>query len=223
MTRSCSNGPRRIPAAATYDGGPPREMLRLEQPFANHNAGHIELQSVARCRQRRTSACCTSASPTAAAAAIRSTSRRTSARRSARSCASIRWDPTARNGKYGIPAAATRSSASPARSARSTRYGVRNPQRFGWDPRNGNLFVADIGQDIVEELSLAPAGRQPGLEQVGGQLRVHQPPGGEPHQPARRSQRHLSGRRVRPARSAAPAAVRRHRRPRVSQQRRSRS
>jgi len=31
--------------------------------------------------------------------------------------------------------------------------GVRNPQRFGWDPRNANLFVADIGQDIVEELS----------------------------------------------------------------------
>jgi hypothetical protein len=35
---------------------------------------------------------------------------------------------------------------------------VRNPQRFGWDPRNSNLFVADIGQNIVEELSLAPPG-----------------------------------------------------------------
>ncbi len=22
-------------------------------------------------------------------------------------------------------------------------YGVRNPQRFGWDSKNGNLFVAD--------------------------------------------------------------------------------
>ncbi len=27
------------PAAATYDGGPPREMVRFRQPFANHNAG----------------------------------------------------------------------------------------------------------------------------------------------------------------------------------------
>jgi glucose/arabinose dehydrogenase len=35
---------------------------------------------------------------------------------------------------------------------------VRNPQRFGWDPRNGNLFLADIGQNIVEELTLVPAG-----------------------------------------------------------------
>ena len=31
----------KTPGAATYDGGPPREMLRLEQPFANHNAGHM--------------------------------------------------------------------------------------------------------------------------------------------------------------------------------------
>src|SRR5512132_3832580 len=27
------------PAAAAYDGGPPRELLRVRQPFANHNAG----------------------------------------------------------------------------------------------------------------------------------------------------------------------------------------
>ena len=26
--------------AATYDGGAPRELFRLRQPFANHNAGH---------------------------------------------------------------------------------------------------------------------------------------------------------------------------------------
>ena len=47
-------------------------------------------------------------------------------------------------------------------------YGVRNPQRFGWDPRNGNLFVADIGQDIVEELSLAPAGANLGWNKWEG-------------------------------------------------------
>src|SRR5438034_73927 len=27
------------PAAPTYDGGPPRELLRFRQPFANHNGG----------------------------------------------------------------------------------------------------------------------------------------------------------------------------------------
>ena len=29
------------PGAATYDGGPPRELLRVEQPFRNHNGGQI--------------------------------------------------------------------------------------------------------------------------------------------------------------------------------------
>src|SRR5262245_27025024 len=27
----------KTPSAATYDGGPPRELIRFEQPFANHN------------------------------------------------------------------------------------------------------------------------------------------------------------------------------------------
>lgn len=34
-------------------------------------------------------------------------------------------------------------------------YGLRNPQRFGWDDRTGNLFIADIGQDAFEEINLA--------------------------------------------------------------------
>src|SRR5688500_10854592 len=29
------------PGASTYDGAPPRELLRFEQPFANHNGGHV--------------------------------------------------------------------------------------------------------------------------------------------------------------------------------------
>ena len=38
----------KTPAAATYDGGPPRELIRLRQPFANHNAGHTRVQSARR-------------------------------------------------------------------------------------------------------------------------------------------------------------------------------
>ena len=71
-------------------------------------------------------------------------------------------------------------------------YGVRNPQRFAWDPKNGNLFVADIGQNIVEEIDLVTAGRQPRVERLGGQLRVHQPGRGEPREPARRCEDDLS-------------------------------
>jgi len=32
--------------------------------------------------------------------------------------------------------------------------GVRNPWRFSFDPVNGNLWVADVGQDAVEEITL---------------------------------------------------------------------
>ena len=126
-----------------------------------------ELQSERRCRKRRSSACCTSASPTAAAAAIRSTSRRTSARRSARFSASIRSGSNSANGKYGIPPG-NPFVGKPGVLGEIYVYGVRNPQRFGWDPRNGNLFVADIGQNIVEELSVAPAGANLGWNKWEG-------------------------------------------------------
>ena len=36
------------PSAATYDGDPPRELLRTEQPFANHNGGLIAFNPLAR-------------------------------------------------------------------------------------------------------------------------------------------------------------------------------
>jgi glucose/arabinose dehydrogenase len=72
----------------------------------------------------------------------------------------LRIDPSgrnSRNGKYGIPAD------NPFVASRGVlgeiwASGVRNPQRFGWDPANGRLYVADIGQNIVEELSHVPKG-----------------------------------------------------------------
>ena len=36
------------PAAAAFDGGAPRELIRLEQPFQNHNAGHLSFNPLAR-------------------------------------------------------------------------------------------------------------------------------------------------------------------------------
>lgn len=34
--------------------------------------------------------------------------------------------------------------------------GLRNPWRFSFDPANGNLWIADVGQNEVEEISMAP-------------------------------------------------------------------
>ncbi len=37
-------------------------------------------------------------------------------------------------------------------------YGLRNPQRFGWDTKDGRLYIADIGQDTREEINLGVNG-----------------------------------------------------------------
>ena len=85
----------RNPVAATYDGGPPREMLRLEQPFANHNGGHISFNPLAMPGSPDFGLLYVGVADGGSAAAIRSISRRSSARRSARFCASTRSAATA--------------------------------------------------------------------------------------------------------------------------------
>ncbi|MCA9833976.1 MAG: PQQ-dependent sugar dehydrogenase [Thermomicrobiales bacterium] len=35
-------------------------------------------------------------------------------------------------------------------------YGLRNPWRFSFDAENGNLLIADVGQDWIEEINLLP-------------------------------------------------------------------
>ena len=44
--------------------------------------------------------------------------------------------------------------------------GLRNPWRFSFDPANGNLFIADVGQDMYEEINFQ-AGTSRGGENYG--------------------------------------------------------
>jgi hypothetical protein len=37
-------------------------------------------------------------------------------------------------------------------------YGLRNPQRFGWDTQDGALYIADIGQNAKEEINIGVNG-----------------------------------------------------------------
>jgi len=41
--------------------------------------------------------------------------------------------------------------------------GLRNPWRFSFDAANGDLYIADVGQDTYEEVDYVPAGSPPGL------------------------------------------------------------
>jgi hypothetical protein len=63
------------------------------------------------------------------------------------------------NGKYGIVADNVfASDGNTATRGEIYSYGLRNPQRFGWDTTNGKLYIADIGQDTTEEINLAVNG-----------------------------------------------------------------
>jgi glucose/arabinose dehydrogenase len=60
-------------------------------------------------------------------------------------------------------------------------YGLRNPWRFHFDARTGDLWIADVGQNAVEEVNWQPAG-SPGGENYGWRVvegdRCYDPPSG---------------------------------------------
>jgi hypothetical protein len=145
-------------AAATYDGGAPRELIRWEQPFPNHNAGQLGFNPTAK-----------PGTPEAGLLYIGFADGGSGgdplelSQNLASSFGKIlRIDPlgtSSRNKKYGIPADNPFAKDGDANTLDEIyAYGVRNPQRFAWDPRNGNLFLADIGQNTIEEVSLVAAG-----------------------------------------------------------------
>jgi hypothetical protein len=153
------------PAAAAYDGGPPRELLRVRQPFANHNAGHASFNPLAMPG---------SADYGLLYMGLADGGSGGDPFNSAQNLGTpfgkiLRIDPLGRNsanGKYGIPPGNPFvSDSNPRTLGEIYAYGVRNPQRFGWDPKNGNMFLAEIGQNIVEEISRVTPGANLGWNQ----------------------------------------------------------
>ena len=49
-------------------------------------------------------------------------------------------------------------------------YGLRNPYRFSFDRRNGDMTIGDVGQDAVEEIDFLPAARGAGRPRGGVNL-----------------------------------------------------
>jgi hypothetical protein len=148
----------RNPSAAAYDGGAPRELLRFRQPFANHNAGLIAFNPLAQPNSPEYGLLYVGVADGGSGG---------DPLNMAQDLANgfgkiLRIDPlgtNSANGKYGIPRDNPFvNDSNPRTLGEIYAYGVRNPQRFGWDPRNGNLFLAEIGQNIVEEVSLVTKG-----------------------------------------------------------------
>ena len=146
------------PDAATYDGAAPREIFRAAQPFPNHNGGQIGFNPLA-----------TPGTPDfgmlyvgLADGGSGGDPFNVSQNMSSLFGKVLRIDPLGRNGangKYGIPASNPFvRTATPDTRGEIYASGVRNPQRFSWDAKTGRLFLADIGQNAVEEISEVTAG-----------------------------------------------------------------
>lgn len=158
-------------AAATYDGSAPRELLRLEQPYGNHNGGHIAFRPGAEAGDPDFGLLYmgiadggSGGDPHEMAQNLTSAFGKI-----------FLIDPlgsNAPNGKYGYPMTNLGAADNdPSTLGEIYAYGVRNPQRFNWDPTNQNLFLADIGQNTVEEISLVPAGANLGWNDWEGSFR----------------------------------------------------
>ncbi|HEY2153801.1 MAG TPA: PQQ-dependent sugar dehydrogenase [Vicinamibacterales bacterium] len=144
------------PMADAYDGGAPRELFRVAHPFANHNGGEIAFNPLAR-----------RGTPEFGLLYIGSADGGSGGDpyNHAQNLKSVfgkilRIDPLGHNspnGHYGIPANNPFAKNSAALGEIYS-YGHRNPQRFSWDPKNGNMFEAEIGQNVNEEINQVVAG-----------------------------------------------------------------
>jgi glucose/arabinose dehydrogenase len=58
---------------------------------------------------------------------------------------------------YTVPADNPFVGQQPATRAEIWSYGLRNPWRFSFDRATGDLYIGDVGQDLLEEIDVAPA------------------------------------------------------------------
>ena len=198
------------PAAAAYDGGAPRELMRFEQPFGNHNGGQLSFNPLAAPNSPEFGLLYMGIADGGSGGDPLNNAQNLSSAFGKM----MRIDPLGKNsanGKYGIPKDNPFANDNdPNTLAEIYAVGVRNPQRFAWDSRNGNLFVADIGQNIVEEVSQVTKGANLGWNKWEGSYGFISRQAVRLENPRGDSKMTLSDCRVRPARSAAAAAVGRH-------------
>lgn len=159
------------PTASTYDGGPPRELMRFEQPFRNHNGGHVTFNPLASPGDSDYGLLYIGSADGGSGGDPLDMSQDLGSGFGK----ILRIDPlgsNSANGRYGIP------TDNPFAGDGDTRtlgevfaYGLRNPQRLAWDASTGRMFVSDIGQNIVEEVSPVTAGANLGWNRWEGSYR----------------------------------------------------
>ncbi|MEX0324534.1 MAG: sorbosone dehydrogenase family protein [Puniceicoccaceae bacterium] len=137
---------------------PYRILIRFKQPFGNHNAGLIAFNPAVPPGNPGYGNLYIAMGDGGAGGDPQDNGQDTSNPYGA----ILRIDPlgtNSGNGQYGLVAEnAFAADTDPGTLPEIYSFGLRNPQRFGWDAVTGNLFIADIGQNAVEEINLGSNG-----------------------------------------------------------------
>lgn len=135
-----------------------RELMRFKQPYRNHNAGLIAFNPTASSGQADYGNLYIALGDGGSGGDPQENGEDASNPYGA----ILRINPlgsNSSNGQYGIISEnAFATDESSATLAEIYCYGLRNPQRFGWDTQTGDFYIADIGQNAVEEINLAANG-----------------------------------------------------------------
>ena len=162
----------KTPSAATYDGGKPRELMRFAQPFANHNGGHATFNPLSSARDADFGLLYLGSAdggsggdPFKVGQNLKSAFGKI-----------LRIDPLGKNsanGQYGIPPSNPFAKNGANALGEIYAYGIRNAQRLFWDSKDGHMFMSEIGQNAIEEISPVTAGANLGWNIWEGSLRFH--------------------------------------------------
>jgi glucose/arabinose dehydrogenase len=140
-------------SADQADKGSRRELLKIDQPESNHNGGQLEFGPDGHLYIGMGDG---------GGAGDQHGSRGNGQSLGTLLGKILRISPRPSGGQpYGIP------SSNPFRSRAGARpeiyaYGLRNPWRFSFDRRTGDLAIADVGQNAVEEIDFARRGKARG-------------------------------------------------------------
>ncbi len=158
-------------SAAQYDGDAPRLIFRAAQPFPNHNGSQIAFNPLAEEGDEDFGLLYVGLADGGSGGDPMKVAQNLSNYFGK----ILRIDPlgsNSDNGHYGIPANNPFVSDGDAETLGEIfAYGVRNPQRFNWDVQDGSILLAEIGQNLVEEISPLTAGANLGWSNWEGSYR----------------------------------------------------
>lgn len=151
------------PQAEVYEGAEPVEILRLEQPYGDHNIGQIAFRpGIGRDHPDYGLLFMAVGNGGGHGWPVRDSDPQDHGQDLSTPFGThLRIDPlgsNSPNGQYGIPADNPWADAGGAELGEIWTYGHRNPHRFSWDSGTGRLYSFEIGQWFIEEINLLEAG-----------------------------------------------------------------